>query len=72
MLRIPVDLYTPLFATARMAGWCAHRLEEIYTGGRIMRPAYKSMTVHSDYIPIEQRKSPISAKSKPAVTSDYE
>lgn len=72
MLRIPTDLYTPLFATARMAGWCAHRLEEIYTGGRIIRPAYKSMTIHSDYIPINDRESPISAKSKPAIGSDYE
>lgn len=43
MLNIPSDLYTPLFAIARMAGWCAHRLEELISGGRILRPAYKSI-----------------------------
>ena len=41
MLRIPPDLYTPLFAISRITGWCAHRIEEITTGGRIIRPAYK-------------------------------
>ncbi len=41
VLKIPEDLFTPLFATARIAGWCAHRLEELISGGRIMRPAYK-------------------------------
>ena len=55
MLRIPEDLYTPLFATARMAGWCAHRIEELFTGGRIIRPAYKSLSSHTDYIPIDKR-----------------
>ena len=55
MLRIPEDLYTPLFAIARMAGWCAHRMEELYTGGRIIRPAYKSLSSHMEYIPIEKR-----------------
>lgn len=43
MLNIPSDLYTPLFAIARIAGWCAHRIEEIISGGRILRPAYKSI-----------------------------
>ncbi len=43
MLNIPSDLYTPLFAIARMGGWCAHRLEELISGGRILRPAYKSI-----------------------------
>lgn len=55
MLRIPEDLYTPLFATARLAGWCAHRIEELYTGGRILRPAYKSLSSHAEYIPISDR-----------------
>ncbi len=41
MLNIPTALYTPIFAIARMAGWAAHRLEEITSGGRIIRPAYK-------------------------------
>ena len=43
MLNIPNELYTPLFAIARMAGWCSHRLEELISGGRILRPAYKSI-----------------------------
>ena len=43
MLNIPSDLYTPLFAIARIAGWCAHRMEELISGGRILRPAYKSI-----------------------------
>ena len=56
MLRIPEDIYTPLFATARMAGWCAHRIEELYTGGRIIRPAYKSISSHTEYVPLSERK----------------
>ena len=55
MLRIPEDLYTPLFATARMAGWCAHRIEELYTCNRIIRPAYKSLSSHSEYISLDKR-----------------
>ncbi len=55
MLGIPSDLYTPLFATARVAGWCAHRIEEILTGGKIMRPAYKTPYNLKSYIPIEDR-----------------
>lgn len=55
MLRIPADLYTPLFATARMAGWCAHRIEELFTGGRIIRPAYKSLSSHEGYINLADR-----------------
>ncbi len=55
VLGIPEDLYTPLFATARIAGWCAHRLEEITTSSKIMRPAYKSITKPRAYEPIENR-----------------
>ena len=55
MLGIPDDLLTPLFATARIAGWCAHRIEEILTGGRIIRPAYKAGAANRPYIEIEQR-----------------
>ena len=55
MLGIPEDLYTPLFAVARMAGWCAHRMEEILTGGRIIRPAYRAVMEHTDYIPMSER-----------------
>lgn len=55
MLRLPPELFTPLFAVARMPGWCAHRIEEVLTGGRIIRPAYKSLTPPRDYIPLEKR-----------------
>ena len=56
MLDIPEDMYTPLFATARIAGWCAHRLEELATGNRIMRPAYRAMLMKVPYIPVEARE----------------
>lgn len=55
MLNIPPELFTPLFAIARIPGWCAHRMEEILTGGRIYRPAYKPLIHHRDYIPMDQR-----------------
>ena len=55
MLKIPTDLFTPLFAVSRMAGWCAHRFEEIVTGKRIIRPAYKSVAKVREYIPINDR-----------------
>ena len=55
MLGIPVELYTPLFAIARSAGWCAHRMEEVISGKRIMRPAYRSIPAKNAYIPIENR-----------------
>lgn len=55
VLGIPEDLYTPLFATARIAGWCAHRLEELTTSSRIMRPAYKSISKSRAYVPIDKR-----------------
>lgn len=55
MMGIPADLITPLFACSRMAGWAAHRMEEILTGKRIIRPAYKTAVKEQDYVPIEQR-----------------
>ncbi len=55
MLGIPEDLFTPMFAVARISGWCAHRIEELTTGGRIMRPAYRALKSNSAYIPIEDR-----------------
>ncbi len=54
-LGIEEALFTPLFAVARMAGWCAHRLEEITTGGRIIRPAYKAIAGEKIYTPIQDR-----------------
>ena len=57
LLGIPEDLYTPLFAAARTAGWCAHRMEEIYGGCRIMRPAYRyALHKKLEYIPIKERE----------------
>lgn len=55
MLGIPEDLFTPLFAVARMAGWAAHRMEEILTSNRIIRPAYKSIAKEMEYVPIAER-----------------
>ncbi len=55
MLGIPDDLFTPLFAIARIAGWCSHRIEEVLTGGRIIRPAYRSVIKKSRYLPMEER-----------------
>ena len=55
MLGISSDLYTPLFAVSRIAGWCAHRIEEIMTGGRIIRPAYRSMIHSCEYVPLSDR-----------------
>ncbi|MDE5769056.1 MAG: citrate synthase [Oscillospiraceae bacterium] len=55
MLGIPEDLYTPLFAVSRMAGWSAHRMEELLTGGRIIRPAYKALPKKKHYVKIAER-----------------
>lgn len=55
MLGLPVELYTPIFAIARISGWSAHRLEEITRSGKIMRPAYKNVGEHKEYIPIDER-----------------
>ncbi len=55
MLDLPKELYTPIFAIARISGWCAHRLEELINAGKIIRPAYKSVAKHRSYTPIDQR-----------------
>ena len=55
MLGIPEEVFTPLFASARIAGWCANRIEEVVTCHRIMRPAYRAVTTHEKYIPMEER-----------------
>jgi len=55
MLDLPVELYTPMFAIARIAGWSAHRLEELSYPGKIMRPAYKYVDYHKTYVPISER-----------------
>lgn len=56
MLGLPVELYTPIFAIARIAGWSAHRLEEVSVNGKIMRPAYMNVGEHQVYIPMDERK----------------
>ena len=56
MLGIPEDLFTPMFAVSRIAGWCAHRIEELTTGGRIMRPAYRALPVGQRYLPLDLRE----------------
>jgi len=55
MLGIPADLYTPLFAIARIAGWCAHRIEEVVSGNRIIRPAYRAAVLKTQYTPMNER-----------------
>lgn len=55
MLDLPVELYTPIFAIARISGWSAHRLEEISVNGKIMRPAYKNVCQRRTFIPMEER-----------------
>lgn len=55
LLGIPQDLYTPIFAIARMAGWAAHRMEELFGAARIIRPAYSTVLDPRSYTPIEQR-----------------
>lgn len=55
MLNLPLELYTPIFAIARISGWSAHRIEELSYSGKIMRPAYKYVDTHKEYIPISKR-----------------
>lgn len=54
-LDIPVDIATPIFAASRLSGWCAHRIEELVAGGRIMRPAYKCVQPLKEYTPLKDR-----------------
>ncbi|WP_088225689.1 citrate/2-methylcitrate synthase [Desulfosporosinus sp. FKB] len=55
MLNIPVEMYTPMFAIARIAGWSAHRIEEIVNAGKIIRPAYKSVARRQKYLDLIER-----------------
>lgn len=55
MLDLPKELFTPIFAIARIAGWSAHRLEELINEGKIIRPGYKSVSTHKVYTPLEER-----------------
>jgi len=55
MLELPTELFTPIFAVARIAGWSAHRLEELINDGKIIRPGYKSVSKHKEYKAIDER-----------------
>lgn len=55
MLGLPMELFTPIFAIARVAGWSAHRIEELINMGKIIRPAYRNVCPHRDYLPMEER-----------------
>lgn len=55
MLGLPRELYTPLFAISRVAGWCSHRIEELVSNGKIIRPAYKNVIKHAGYVDLDQR-----------------
>lgn len=55
MLDLPLELYTPIFAIARIAGWSAHRLEELINEGKIIRPAYKAVAPRKNYTPLKER-----------------
>lgn len=55
MLGLPSELFTPIFAIARISGWCAHRVEEIVNMGKIIRPAYKNVAKHKKYVPMDER-----------------
>ena len=55
MLDIPRELFIPIFAISRIVGWCAHRIEEIGHGGKIIRPAYRSVSARRDYVPLSER-----------------
>ena len=56
ILGLPDQLFTPMFAVARMVGWSAHRLEELINVDKIIRPAYESIAPDKDYIPMGERR----------------
>ncbi len=55
MLELPSELFTPIFAVSRIAGWSAHRIEEIQNAGKIIRPAYISVKENREYVPLDKR-----------------
>ena len=56
MLELPYELFTPIFAVSRIAGWSAHRIEEIQNAGKIIRPAYINVKPKRQYIELDKRK----------------
>ena len=55
MLGLPKELFTPIFAISRVSGWCAHRIEELINNSKIIRPAYKNVIKHSEYVELDKR-----------------
>ena len=55
LLNLPEEMYTPIFAVARIAGWSAHRIEELVNAGKIIRPAYKAVSPYREYVPLHER-----------------
>ena len=55
MMGIPMELFTPIFAAARIVGWSAHRIEELSNRGKIIRPSYRSVSSFADYVPLAKR-----------------
>ena len=55
MLDLPMELYTPIFAISRIAGWSAHRIEELINAGKIIRPAYRNVAARRPYIALSDR-----------------
>lgn len=55
MLNLPIEMFTPIFALARIAGWSAHRIEEIVNAGKIIRPAYKNVVPRQTYVALNDR-----------------
>lgn len=66
MLGLPKELFTPLFAMARIVGWSAHRIEELANNSKIIRPAYKSIEPDHEYVPLEEREPELPAEDSPA------
>lgn len=56
LLGLPIELYTPIFAISRIAGWSAHRIEELSNNGKIIRPAYEAVAEHRNYVKLSERK----------------
>ena len=56
MLELPCELFTPIFAVARIAGWSAHRIEELQNAGKIIRPAYVGVKKTAEYVPLSERR----------------
>ena len=69
MLQIPPEVFTPLFAVSRIPGWCAHRIEEVFTCNRIIRPAYKTIQPKQAYIPLAERSGEAPAGETPTAVA---